>query len=634
MRHNAMLTLLLHLFQSFLTTWALMMASRMQPGNILTFVFFLLAFFFYRHVNRRLDGSHLLALRGELIENSSMDTTILHADKVTDYVALTISVIFTLLYMLVDYTYYIEHLTSRLYRFIILTVAFSGFVTLFYYLLKFLFSYTCSKMNLYKFLLSDYYPSCYVHIKHPRLSACISRIHSFYSYHTTLCSFLICLLCWFPYFLYQYPGIMTPDSINQFVQVLGKAPYSNHHPWTHTMLFGLFYHMGYALTGNMVAAVSLYTLFQMCLLAGSIAYLIGTLRARRIRPFVLILITAFYALIPYHAVFSVTIWKDIPFAAAVLLFSCTILRLLYMQKIRFLEMAVFTISGIMICLFRSNGWYGFLFALPFLLFIYRRQAKVFYPALLMILCTAIIIKYPVMRAFRVQQPDFIESVCIPMQQIAAVICNDRELTAEQLALVENVVDLTYIKDLYNPTFADNIKELVRAGNQEYLTAHKGEFLKLWIDLGLRYPGDYLTAYVKQTYGYWYPDSFYLVAEAEGVSATKFGVSHTPLIGGPLVIKGKEIAIKLGGMVPIYGTLWSMGVACWIMIFSIGTVIIRREYHKLTCYLPSIALLITVLIATPVATEFRYVYFMVLSLPFYLITAMLPDSPRPVNPSRK
>ncbi len=635
MHKNTKLTLLLQLFQSFLTTWALMKAARMEPGNILTFVFFLLVFFFYRHVSRRLDARHPLLLQGELIENSAMDISILHTDKVTDHAALTISVIYTLLDMLVDYSYYIELLTSRLYRFIILAVVFTGFVTLFYYLLKFLFSYTCNKMNLYKILRTDWQDTPYTYTgRCRRLSVCLTALVNFYRNHTALCSFLICLFCWLPYFLYQYPGIMTPDSINQFAQILGESPYSNHHPWTHTMLFGFFYHTGYALTGNMVAAVSCYTLFQMCLLSGSIAYFISTLRLYRIRPFILLMITAFYALIPYHAVFSVTIWKDIPFAAAVLFFGCTILRLTYMDKVRFREMAAFTLSGIMICLFRSNGWYAFVFALPFLLFIYHKRARVFYPALFIILCTAIIVKYPVMNAFHVEQPDFIESVCIPMQQITAVICNDRALSEEQLDLVENVVDLTYIKDLYNPTFADNIKELVRAGNQDYLTSHKKEFLKLWIDLGLRYPGDYLTAYVKQTYGYWYPDSFYLVAEAEGVSATRYGVSHTPLIGGPLVIKGKEIAIKLGSMVPIYGTLWSMGVACWIMIFSIGTVIIRREYHKLTCYLPSTALLLTVLIATPVATEFRYVYFMVFSLPFYLITAMLPDSTCPPPEKRR
>ena len=227
-----------------------------------------------------------------------------------------------------------------------------------------------------------------------------------------------------------------------------------------------------------------------------------------------------------------------------------------------------------------------------------------------------------MNRAHVIQPDLIESLSIPTQQIAAVLCNDRELSEEQLSLIENVVDLTYIKDLYNPTFADNMKELVRAGNQSYLSAHKKEFLKLWIALGLAYPGDYLQAYIDQTYGYWYPDSFYLVAEAEGVSGTGLGVSHTPLIRGPLVVKGKEIAVKMGSMLPIYSLLWSMGVIFWILIFCIGNAFVRKEKAKLIYYLPSLSLYLTVMIATPVATEFRYVYFMVFSLPLYLMTAVL------------
>ncbi|MDE6406465.1 MAG: hypothetical protein K2M20_12540 [Lachnospiraceae bacterium] len=594
--------LLLHLFQSFVTTWALMKASRMEPGNILTFVFYLLVFFFYRHVNRRMD---LL--------------------QVSNRVALLTAVIFTSLYMLVDYPHYIELLTSGLYRFVVLAVIFAGFVCLFYYLLHFLYSYACDRKRLYRTLLTRYQDTPYTYEgRRPRVSVCFSAFANFVRSHTALCAFLCCLLCWLPYYLYQYPGIMTPDSINQLEQILGVIPWSNHHPWVHTLVFGLFYHIGYALTGNMVTAVSVYTFFQMCLLAGSVAYFISTLRSHKIRPFVLLLIMAFYALIPYHAVFSVTVWKDIPFAAAVLLFSCALLRLSVQNRVCAGNLLVFMISGVMICLFRSNGWYAFLLALPFLLFGFRHKAKAVYPPLFAALLLAITVKYPVMNTFHVQQPDFIESVCIPMQQITAVICNDRYLSEEELTLIENVVDLTYIRDLYNPTFADNIKELVRAGNQDYLVAHKNEFLKLWIDLGLRYPGDYLTAYINQTYGYWYPDSFYLVAEAEGVSATDLGVSHTPLIGGPLVIKTKEIAVKLGSMVPIYGTLWSMGVACWVLIFSMSVTVIRRDCHRLICYLPGLALLLSVLAATPVATEFRYVYFLVLCLPFYLITAVLPD----------
>lgn len=597
MKADPKFTFFLHIMESFLTTWALMKASRLEPGNILTGVFFLLTFFLYRRLCRRLE-----------------EKPFMQAPSVKRC-ACVISVLFTLLYMAVDGHHYIALLTSRLYQSIILAAVFLGFCILFYHLIMLLFSYTGDRETLRRYLFA----------------AEEKEKPGFPQRHSGAVSFFLCLLCWLPYFLYQYPGIMTPDSINQFEQVLGEIPYSNHHPLAHTMVIGLFYKIGLLFTDNRVVAISFYTFFQMCFMAFCVSYLINTLKSFRLRPLVLFVITLFYALVPYHAVFSVTIWKDIMFAGSVLLFTCCLLRFLHGMQLKTILM--FIASGIMVCLFRSNGWYGFLLCTPFLLLFYRKKARYLFPSMAVILLTVIVIKYPVMNYAHVIQPDLIESLSIPTQQIAAVICNDRELTDQQLSLIENVVDLTYIKDLYNPTYADNMKELVRAGNQPYLAAHKKEFLKLWITLGLAYPGDYLKAYIDQTYGYWYPDSFYPVAEAEGVSGTELGVSHTPLIRGPLVVKGKEIAVKMGSMLPVYSLLWSMGVIFWIFILCIGNAFVRREKAKLIYYLPSLALYLTVIIATPVATEFRYVYFMVFSLPLYLMAAVLelPTEPLTKNP---
>lgn len=583
MNRNGKLLIILNTVESFFTTWAFMKAGRMEPGNILTGAIFLLSFFLYRHISVRLSTRPFVYTKRVRLS------------------AIILSVLFTLFYMAVDYPHYIETLTNRLFQTIVLTAVFLGFFICFYKLLLLLFSFSADKDTLQRILYRSK-----------------DGIR-----HLPFYCFLGCLLCWLPYFLYQYPGIMTPDSINQLEQVLNLTAYSNHHPFVHTMIFKLFYHIGFFLTSNMVIAVSFYTFFQMCFLAYSIFYFLKTLEVFRIRQEILILITLFYALVPYHAVFSVTLWKDIPFAAVVLLFSCSILRMFREKSLSVLLMFFF--SGVMVCLLRSNGWYGFLFCLPFLLFYYRKHAKTMFPVILGILLAAGMIRYPVMNALHVTQPDLIESLSIPTQQIAAVIAHDRVLTEEQLDLLERVIDTNHVKNLYNPTFADNMKELVRAGNQDYLSAHKGEFLKLWISLGITYPGDYLKAYIDQTYGYWYPDSFYPVADGEGISATSLGVSHTPLIGGPLVIKGKEIALKLGSMLPIYSLLWSMGIAFWFLLFCIGNAFARKEKAKLICYLPGFALFLTVMIATPVATDFRYVYFMVFSTPFYLICALIsPD----------
>lgn len=582
MRTNAKILIILNSIESLFTAWAFMKAARMEPGNILVGVVFLLAFFLYRNISVRLSLKPFA-----------------YAKNVR-YTAIVLSVLYTVFYMAVDYPRYIETLTNRFYQATVLSAVFLGFFICFYKLLLFLFSYSGDKETLKRML---YMPEDRQGIK-----------------RLPLYCYLFCLICWFPYFLYQYPGIMTPDSINQFEQVLGLIGYNNHHPFVHTMIFSLLYHIGYAVSSNMVVAVSFYTFFQMCFLAFGIFYFIKTLEIFRIRQGIIIFITVFYSFVPYHAVFSVTVWKDIPFAAVALLFSCSIFRMMKQTGVK--ELAMFVFSGIMICLLRSNGWYGFLFCVPFLLFYYRKKAKVMFPAVGGILLAAVIVKYPVMNALHVTQPDLIESLSIPTQQIAAVLCNDRELSEEQRELIGKVIDTTYIKELYNPTFADNMKELVRAGNQEYLAAHKGEYLKLWAELGLAYPGDYMKAYINQTYGYWYPDSFYLVAEGEGISATELGVSHTPLIGGPIVVKTKEIALKLGGMVPIYGLLWSMGVAFYVLLFCMGNAFARDEKKKLACYLPSFALYLTVMVATPVATDFRYVYFMVFAVPFYLMVAVV------------
>lgn len=594
--------------ESFFATWALLMAARMEVGNILTFAFFLLCFFLFQHIDTRLSVSDF------------------QHDRRSVRIISCISLIFCILYMAVDHTYYVERLTNRLFRLGSITVVFIGFLILFYNLLLLLFSYFCDRKWVEKALfLHDASPSSCPVSSLAGVPKLLDRIVCLYKKHPAVFAFLLCLICWLPYFLYQYPGIMTPDSIVQLEQILHVTPYSNHHPLMHTLLMGLFYHIGYFFTHNMVAAMSFYTFFQMCFLSLSVSYLISTLRSFRVRPLVLFAITLFYALVPYNAVFSVTVWKDIPFAAGILFLGCSLLRLI--SRISPSSLTVFGISALMMCLFRSNGWYAFLLCLPFFLFFFRKSAKKVFPLLLAVLAISFIIKYPLMTAFHVTQPDCIESLSIPTQQIAAVICNDRALTDEQLTLIEKVVDLTYIKELYDPFFADNMKELVRAGDQDYLVSHKKEFFRLWLQLGISYPGDYLKAYIHQTYGYWYPDSFYPVAEAEGISATSLGISHTPLIGGPVVVKGKEIAIKLGSTLPLYGILFSMGAAFWVVIFCIGAVLIRQEKRKLILYLPTLCLILTVLIATPVATEFRYVYFLVFGLPFYLMSSLikLPDA---------
>lgn len=573
-------------FQAFLSTWAFMKVARLGTGNIFTLLLFLFILLFYRTVDQYLTHSG---------KDKSSDT-----GKKSNIVAFILAFLFACLYLMIDGNNLVADLSNRLFRTGVLAVCFVGILLLFYKALQCFFVFACKKETISHYLLKN------------------NEKFPFYRKHILWITTLICFFCWLPMFLYQFPGILTPDSINQVEQVLGLIPYSNHHPWVHTLLIKLFYQIGSIFSSDLTVALSFYTVAQMILFALSIGYLLSTCVYFEVNTWICVGITAFFTLVPYHAVYAVTLWKDILFAATVLCFCCSLLRI--SDKCAKLHGAIYFFSCILFCLLRSNGWYGFLLCLPLLIYHFRKQWKWYVPLHLLAVIIVLLIKIPVMNSLQVQQPDFVESLCIPLQQIANVICHDRELSPQQIKAIDTVIeDRNLVKELYVPTFADNIKELVRAGNPEYLEANKGTYFKLWFQLLCQYPGDYIEAYINQTYGYWYPDIFYVVADNEGISPnTTIDIQSRPLIRGPVVIKCKEIFLKLYTMIPLYGLVWCIGFMGWLLLLLIGTAIVRQENEKIVYYFPCLALVLTILIATPVASDFRYVYFLFVTMPLYLI----------------
>ncbi len=589
--------------ESIFITWALSRISGLTPGNIITAVIFILALIFVRRVKDLCGGA---------------DTP--PRERRT---ALFLALIYTTLYISVDYVSITGDLQNRFFRLVIITAVIYGTVCLFYRLLLLLFH-----------LLKHVDP---IDPEEKRDGALSERkgfpgkILRFYVNHMAPATFLLCLLCYLPFFLYQFPGIMTPDSMVQLMQTVGEEPVTNHHPLIHTLMIGGYFRLGRMITGSDNGGMAFYTALQMLFMAFSASYLCGTLRRLKIRDAWCLGATLFYALIPYHGVFAVTVWKDVPFAGIVLCFVCALIRLLTDQgdgsekKRKRTDIVTAVIFGTLFPLFRSNAWYAFLFFVLTVLYLILRKKrgeyKVMLTPLLLSLLLACTVRYPVMMLCHIPQADLVESLSIPLQQVAAVITYNGDLAPEDRAEIEKVVDISHAYELYEPTFSDNIKELVRAGDPAYLSAHKGRFLILYLRTFLKNPVAYYRAYVQQTVGYYFPDEFYRVADMEGICPNNLDLHTTPLIGGRPVVKLKEILLKLGNMLPLYSLLWSMGVAFWILLFFLGLSRIGDRKGMPLFFLPYLLLVLTVLLATPVATEFRYVYFLVYGLPLYPVLAL-------------
>lgn len=526
-----------------------------------------------------------------------------------------IAALFTLFYLLADYNALLRDLNSALFRFGYILIIGAGLFFLFYALTMSFF--------------------LWIQDREPVIPT--AECPRYYN-RLPLLSFCFCLICWLPYLITNYPGVMTVDSLNQYGQIIGALPMSNHHPWVHTNLIRLFYETGMALTGDPITGLGLFTVFQMLVMAGVFAFLMDTFVRLRIRPAICLVSLAFYALLPCNAIYMVTMWKDILFSGMTLLFTILLFRFLAAGGLLFSEHTdsaerpfritpftclLYVTSGFCMCMFRANGFYAFLLTLPFLLLCFRGEWKRHILLNVIILLAVLTVKGPVMSACQVASPDFVESLSIPIQLAARVYADGETVSEEDDAMWNRIVDTSAIAETYESFCSDHMKNLIRQGDQDYLTAHKADYLRLWLRFGLAHPGAYLRGYIDATKGYWYPDIPNRIGSDERIAENPYGLIARPLLHNPLTIKIKEIVFKLPDMIPLYGLLYSLGAMFWLYILLIGQTWLRGIGRRLILFLPNGAIMATLFLATPVYNEFRYAYSLLLTLPLFLICALCP-----------
>ncbi len=430
---------------------------------------------------------------------------------------------------------------------------------------------------------------------------------------------IIMLIGWLPYYLSAFPGNVTADSHWQIMQITGMKPYSNHHPVACTVMIKMFYNLGISLFGgNQTYAVATANECQAILLSAAFSYMLMTLYKFKVKLAVIIPTLAFYTIIPYNFVYSVTMWKDVWFAGIVVVLSTTLWRLIKYYKdgeshAPVFEIIMLFVFGVGMCLFRSNGLYAYLVLVPFIFFYFIKKNWAVALSAVIALPMVFFIKGPVYTAMGVEPPDMIESLSIPAQHIARAICDGAELTAEQRELLSHVVDIDRVSSKYLSYISDPIKDLVRdTGDQEYLAEHKKEFLKLWIDIGKKYPKSYILAQIDQTYGYWFPDVQYWVYPKE-FRNTNYDFEKTPLVSDETSTAISEY-MESYKQIPYFGLLWSIGTASWVCLFMFGMCYLKKKHGCLIIYIPVLAVLATLMIATPVYAEFRYAYSLFTTLP--------------------
>lgn len=414
------------------------------------------------------------------------------------------------------------------------------------------------------------------------------------------------------YLLFEaYPGVLTRDSITTMQQIL-EGTYDNTMPFWHTMTVQVFVRLGLALFGDISAAVAFFHTAQILFLAACMAYGVVTLYQSGVSRLFLAAVFGLYILMPYHIVYSVTLWKDVLFGGAVLLFITAMYRLLKkLGKSQWTNYGMLLLGGMGTCLWRTNGWYAFLTSTLVMLFLLKKEKRKILAVMGGILIVCWVLINPLLSALQVSQTDMVEAFAVPFQQIARVVAQGRELTPEETELLEMAFQLDKVPELYDPETVDPIKfETFRYGNREYIGQHLTEYLKLYLRLGLKYPGDYLKAWVDETKGYWNGGySFWIYTW--GVSDNEMGITASG--GGNAVGSLFRAIFRFLEQPALFQPLSSIGLWAWaVMGCCLLNLWKKREEFLLT--VPLLVLLAGLWLGTPVYAEFRYAYPVFLSAP--------------------
>lgn len=418
----------------------------------------------------------------------------------------------------------------------------------------------------------------------------------------------------FIFYTAQYPGIFTPDSIGQVRQIL-TGVYTNHHPFYHTMIIKIFIDIGLNVFNDINVGVALYSIFSIFVLTTCIIYIVKTIYTITKNLNLTLIVYICYLVYPVNIKYSFYMGKDVFFGVAISVFVVTIYKILNNIGNYKVNLLITFLSSLGVCLLRSNGLFVYVFSFIVFFILFFKKYKFINLIMVITILLSIILKYPVLSSLNVKQPDTIESLSIPAQQIARVIKDEKELTSDQKELLNKVIDIDKIPDYYVSFFSDPIKDLVREkGNQDYLKEHSKEYLNLYIQLGLKYPQKYIEAWVDQTRGYW-NSGYAFWRWADGVTNNDLGVYQT------LNSKFFDSVLTLYLMEwqgsPIFTFFLSIGFMVWLLIMFVYKSALYKRKDLFFIMVPPLLVIATLLIATPLYAEFRYAYAVSLTLPFII-----------------
>lgn len=420
-------------------------------------------------------------------------------------------------------------------------------------------------------------------------------------------------------FFTNYPAILDWDTIAELSQALGQSPYSKWTPYWHTRTIELILDPAYAVLGDLNGALACVTVCQVLFFAMCFAYALVTLYQLGLPKPVLWAVFFVYTLYPYNIAFNVTPGKDMAFGVALLLMLTALLRILTdTGKNLRLNYVMLIIGSLGFCLWRTNGLYVYLVTAAVLLLKYGKSRKWLAAVMACVAAVCMFLNGPYLADKDYQEIPFTETLSIPFQQVGRLIVNERELSEEDTAFLAEVFNLDKVRELYTPESVDPMKfDAIRPSRIPYLEENLGRFLKMWLRLGLKYPGDYLKAWIDETRGYW-NGGYHMGVYDQGIPDNELGFWSSG--GGNLIDRLFAAWFRYIEDPVILEPLKSIGFVVWVVLGCWWINVLKKRQVSLLM-IPVLLILVSLWVGTPVFAEFRYGYPVFLVSPLIIATTV-------------
>lgn len=440
-----------------------------------------------------------------------------------------------------------------------------------------------------------------------------SRIYVLFNKHPLLFCMFFMLICWLPYIISFYPGILSPDPSFQIRQYFGipnkylnysilldpNVTITNHHPVIHTLLIGTCVKIG-QLIGNVNFGIFIYSFLQIMLLSFTLASTINFLRKHNIKDNFLLIMLLVYSLVPVFPMYSMTIVKDVIFTCFIIFYIMYLYDLSKKDNITFKECVILLFLLILIILFRNNGIHTIVLSFP-LLFLLRKKKKYIIKLLMIFVCiitcyftySKVLLPY-----FRITPSSVRESLSIPFQQTARFVKEHSEdVTSEERDIIDKILEYDSLKERYDYDLSDPVKNKY---NKYATTDDLKEYFKVWAKQFLKHPVTYVESTISNTYGYFYPlknGKFLYYRFDDRIVKNGFDYHYNDLSLMRKTFIGFGLLFKY---IPITNIAFNV----WALIFFGFYYLYKRKYSSLVYLSPSYILLL-VCIASPANGYFRY-----------------------------